>query len=192
MPTTLELTRLGLVYLHLLAACVAIGLILKSDAEVTWDLAKHLNGHAHIAGIERLMWIIAGSLAVLWFTGLSIIGLDLFDAGWDLHYLDNPKLQAKVLVAVGLTSNGFLLHSKVLPYLIDAGCLTKLRAGEGAVACLAGSTSLVSWLYAAFLGVGRVLSWKVPLAVLLFPAPILILAGSLFMYWLIQRGKEGK
>src|SRR5262245_50087402 len=120
--TVLEFARLGLVYVHLLACCVAIGLVLNSDLTLvksmsTGDRSADL---AHNTEMKQLQSIVALALAVLWATGAWIIALDTSTKG-GLHYFANPKIQAKILMVSLLTLNGVLLHNLVLPWMEKAG-----------------------------------------------------------------------
>lgn len=112
----MELLRLGVVYVHLVACCVAIGLVLTSDIAMVRDLLKrkvfteHDNAH-----MESLQKSVVVALIFLWVTGAAIVGIDYLEKG--ANYFMNPKLQAKVIIVTLLTYNGVLLHRLVLPAL---------------------------------------------------------------------------
>lgn len=190
MPLTqdiaLEFARLGLVYVHLIACCVAIGLVLKSDVALVQALFKGDGSldRAHNAEMKQLQSTVALALAVLWATGAWIIALDtISNAG--LHYFANPKIQAKILMVLLLTLNGMVLHNAVLPWMQKAGSLLKLSFDRTILACLAGTVSGVSWLYAAMLGVGRPLAWKYSLLQILAAYPVLVAGGFTLMMWTV-------
>lgn len=171
----MELTRLAVVYFHLIACCVAIGLVLTSDIAMIRQL---LSGNAaeqdgkHLAQLKSTVSL---ALLALWITGIAIVWLDASSKG--LVYFQNPKLQAKIGIVTLLTLNGLLLHSAVMPALEKAGSLLKLPSNQRLLAIFAGTVSGVSWFYAAMLGVGRPLSWKYSLLELLTPYSLLIAAG---------------
>ncbi len=171
----MELTRLGIVYFHLIACCVAIGLVLTSDIAMIRQL---LSGHAaepddkHLAQLKSTVSL---ALVALWITGIAVVWLDASSKG--LVYFLNPKLQAKIGIVMLLTLNGFVLHGAVMPALEKAGSLLKLSLNQRLLAMFAGTVSAVSWFYAAMLGVGRPLSWKYSLLELLAAYPLLIAAG---------------
>lgn len=187
--TTMEFLRLGIVYAHLIACCVAIGMVLTSDFAMIKELIKgektHLQDTRHMESLQKT---VSGALAVLWITGIALIWIDTSAKG--LSELLNPKLQAKIAIVMLLTFNGMLLHSLVLPALQKAGSLLKLQFNMRMFALFAGALSGVSWFYAAMLGVGRPLAWKYSLVELLAAYPVLIVGGFMMMALLTQWAKN--
>ncbi|AWY44021.1 hypothetical protein DKY63_30555 [Pseudomonas putida] len=185
----MEFLRLGVVYVHLVACCVAIGLVLTSDIAMVRDMLKRkaLTGHDH-THMESLQRSVVWALIALWVTGAAIIGIDYLDKG--MQYFSNPKLQAKVIIVMMLTYNGVLLHRLVLPALQKAGSLLDLGFSARMMALFCGSLSAVSWMYAAMLGVGRPLAWKYSLSELLMAYPALIVLGFVTMLVLTQHAKR--
>jgi len=185
----MEFLRLGVVYVHLVACCVAIGLVLTSDIAMVRDLFKRKTFTEHDnAHMESLQKSVSVALIALWVTGAAIIGIDYLDKG--MNYFMNPKLQAKVIIVALLTYNGVVLHRLVLPALQKAGSLLNLGFSARMTALFCGSLSAVSWMYAAMLGVGRPLAWKYSLTELLMAYPVLIALGFLAMLVLTQRAKQ--
>ncbi|WP_063913541.1 MULTISPECIES: hypothetical protein [Pseudomonas] len=181
----MELVRLSVIYVHLLACCIAIGLVFASDAEMVRNLLKGHKETGHDSQhMTRLQKSVANALIFLWLTGAAVIGIDYLDKG--MNYFANPKLQAKVIIVMLLTFNGMLLHRYVLPALLKAGNLLDLNFGVRMFALFSGALSGVSWLYAAMLGVGRPLAWKYSLSELLLAYPVLILLGFAMMAALTQ------
>ena len=186
---SMEFLRLGVVYVHLLACCVAIGLVFASDAAMVKDLLKgrvssgHDNEH-----MDSLQKSVANALIFLWITGAAVIGIDYLDKG--MNYFANPKLQAKVIIVLLLTFNGMLLHRYVLPAMLKAGSLLDLQVNVRMFALFSGALSGVSWLYAAMLGVGRPLAWKYSLTELLMAYPVLIVLGFAMMVALTQWARK--
>ena len=153
-----EFTRMAVVYLHLIACCVAIGLVFTSDIAMVKQLfradpAEKLDGKH----LEELQTIVSRALLALWVTGAGIIALDVSLKGWE--YFGNPKLQAKIAIVCFLTLNGLVLHNYVLPLMQKAGSLLKLTLNQRMLAVFAGALSGVSWFYAAMLGIGKPLNW---------------------------------
>jgi hypothetical protein len=185
----MEFLRLGVVYVHLVACCVAIGLVLTSDIAMVKDLVqrKLLTEHDS-AHMESLQTSVVVALIALWVSGIVIVGIDYLDKGTD--YFMNPKLQAKVIIVMMLSYNGVLLHRLVLPALQKAGSLLNLGFSARMLAMFCGSLSAVSWMYAAMLGVGRPLAWKYSLSELLMAYPVLIVLGFLTMLVLTWRAKQ--
>ena len=186
---TMEFLRLGLVYVHLVACCVAIGLVFTSDVAMVNDLLKGRvsteHDNAHMQSLQKTVVI---ALVFLWITGAAVIGVDYLDKG--MSYFANPKLQAKVIIVLLLTFNGMLLHRAVLPALQKAGSLFDLTFGVRMLAIFSGALSGVSWMYAAMLGVGRPLAWKYSLFELLMAYPVLIVLGFAMMLALTQWARK--
>lgn len=175
----MEFTRLAVVYLHLIACCVAVGLVLTNDLSTVKLLAKGQPIRYDRAHMSELQWSVSVALVALWITGIALVCIDAFDKG--LEYFSNPKLQAKVAIVCLLTLNGFLLHGAVMPAMQKAGSLLHLSFSRHVLAVFAGSVSAISWFYAAMLGVGRPLNWNYTLPELLVAYPFLIVAGTLGM-----------
>ncbi|UUZ76528.1 hypothetical protein LP414_02175 [Polaromonas sp. P1(28)-13] len=172
----IEFARMGIVYLHLIACCVAIGLVLTSDIAMVKQLLKadpadRLDSK-HLSGLQTT---VSRALVVLWITGVAIISLDASIKGWG--YFANPKLQSKIAIVMLLTLNGFALHKYVLPLMQKAGSLLKLSFNQRMFALFTGAVSGVSWFYAAMLGIGRPLNWKYSLLEILAAYPVLIVGG---------------
>jgi hypothetical protein len=95
----MEFLRLGVVYVHLVACCVAIGLVLTSDIAMVRDLLKRKafteHDHAHMESLQRSVVM---ALIGLWVTGTAIVGIDYLGKG--MEYFENPKLHAKVIIVV--------------------------------------------------------------------------------------------
>ncbi|MHC8401674.1 hypothetical protein ACYZTX_19960 [Pseudomonas sp. MDT1-17] len=184
----MEFLRMGVIYVHLVSCCVAIGLVLTSDIAMVRDLFKRKTFTEHDnAHMESLQKSVITALIALWVTGAAIIGIDYLEKG--MNYFMNPKLHAKVIIVVLLSYNGLLLHRLVLPALQKAGSLLNLGFNARMLALFCGSLSAVSWMYAAMLGVGRPLAWKYSLSELLMAYPLLIALGFLTMLALTQRLK---
>ena len=193
--STVEYVRLGVVYFHLIACCVAIGLVLTSDVAMVKQLLKgDASGHHDDAHMESLQKTVVLALWALWITGIGIVGIDY--AGKGMEYFLNPKLQAKIGIVVLLTFNGFLLHSAVLPALKKAGSILDLSFNLRMLALFSGALSAVSWFYAAMLGVVRPLAWKYSLVELLAAYPVLIVGGFATMVLITayakNKGTEGR
>jgi uncharacterized membrane protein len=172
----MEFTRLAVLYVHLIACCVAIGLVLTHDIALVKALLQGKSpAHEDAGALETLQSTVSLALALLWVTGVAIVALDASVKGW--AYFGNPKLQAKIGLVLLLTVNGVLLHRTVLPMLQQAGSLLQLNFDQRLLAVFAGAVSGVTWFYAAFMGVARPLAWKFSLLELLGAYPVLLLGG---------------
>lgn len=179
------LMRLSIVYIHLIACCVAIGLVFTCDAALIRDSLRVGQGIQHDnAGFHALTATVGWSLAVLWLTGAAIIFQDALKSGF--AYFHNPKLQVKITIVVLLTMNGALLHRAVLPAIAEVRTLLKLSPGRRRLAVFAGTVSAVSWFYAALLRVGRPLAWEYSFLQLTAPYLLLIAGGCLMMMLLLK------
>jgi hypothetical protein len=178
-----EFTRMAVVFLHLIACCVAIGLVFTSDIAMVkqlWQADPKMRVDAQ--HLKDLQTTVGRALIALWVTGVAIVSLDAAVKGWG--YFANPKLQSKIAIVMILTLNGFALHKYVLPKMIKAGSLLKLSFTDRTMAIFAGSVSGVSWFYAAMLGIGRPLNWKYSLLEILAAYPVLIGGGFVMMSFL--------
>ncbi|MBM7062071.1 hypothetical protein JQX08_15280 [Pseudomonas sp. UL073] len=190
---TMELTRMGVIYAHLIACCVAIGMVIVSDVAMLKNLLSSAPAKPQDSEhLEQLKRVVAWALGALWITGFLVIAIDVSSKG--MEYFLNPKLQAKLLIVGLLTVNGFVLHHFVMPAMQKAGCILKLEANAKTLAVFAGTVSAVSWLYAAMLGVGKPLAWKYTLGELMIAYPLLIAAGFtvtlLLIDWKTYRDKQ--
>jgi hypothetical protein len=175
-----EFTRMAVVYVHLIACCVAIGMVFTSDlAMVKKLLHAKPNDRVNAQHLSELQQTVSRALMALWVTGVAIVSLDASIKGWE--YFANPKLQSKITIVLLLTFNGVVLHKHVLPMLQKAGSLLRMSFSRRMLAIFAGSVSGVSWFYAALLGVGRPLNWKYSLVEILAAYPVLIAGGFVSM-----------
>lgn len=175
-----EFIRMGIVYLHLIACCVAIGLVLVSDLDmikrlIAGDPNDRLDPN-HLSSLQRT---VSRALVVLWLTGVALVTVDAMGKDWGI--LANPKLQSKIAIVCLLTLNGFALHRYVMPMMQKAGSLLRMSFSNRMLAVFTGSVSGVSWFYAAMLGIGRPLNWKYSLLEILAAYPVLIAGGFVSM-----------
>ncbi len=185
----LEFARLGVVFIHLIACCVAVGLVVTSDIAMVKQLfGRDPSARADMQHMRQLQTSVVASLIALWITGMTVVAIDVSSNG--LQYFDNPKIQAKILIVALLTLNGVFLHHAVLPWMQKAGSLLELPMSQTMFAIFSGAVSGVSWLYAVMLGVGRPLSWKYSLLELMAAYPMLIAAGFMSMLLLTAYGKR--
>jgi hypothetical protein len=176
MDTALEFTRLGVIYVHLIACCVAIGLVFTSDLAMVRSLFKGEAGtRVDPKHLSELQTSVGAALVALWISGAAVVALDASTKGWE--YFANPKLHAKIAIVVLLTLNGYVLHRNVLPLMQKAGSVLRLSFSQQMLAIFTGAVSGVSWFYAAMLGIGRPLSWKYSLVELMAAYPVLIVGG---------------
>jgi hypothetical protein len=145
-----EFTRMAVVYLHLIACCVAIGMVFTSDLAMVKKLLRaNANDRENAQHLSQLQRTVSHALVALWLTGVAIVSLDASIKGWE--YFANPKLQSKITIVLLLTFNGMLLHKYVLPLLQKAGSLLRMSFSQSLpVRCL-GSHGFTPpcWVWAA-------------------------------------------
>ncbi len=141
-----------LVYAHLLAACVSVGILLLQDLA----LAK-TRGHPlppkMVSDLRTAADIMFAALALLWVSGLALVVVGYLDN--PQQYLMNPKLWAKFTVVSILTLNGLLLHYFSFPRVIAHSGLLGRSPLEQSLIAATGAISSTSWLFACFLGIAR-------------------------------------
>jgi hypothetical protein len=139
--------RMALILAHLLAFAVA------AAGTAFGDFAIFARRRVDTALLHRASQAVSAALAMLWLSGLGIIGLDTAFALDSL--LERPKLLAKLTVVSVLTLNGVALHFHVFDRLAqhhaNPACAALLPSILGAV-------SAASWLFAAFVGVAKALT----------------------------------
>lgn len=178
-----EFTRMAVLFVHLIACCVAIGMVLTSDIAMVKQLVvADPNNRLDPEHLSQLQKTVSAALWMLWMTGAVLVSLDVYLKGW--NYLSNPKLQSKVAIVMLLTLNGFALHKYVLPLMQKAGSLLHLSFSQRVLTLFSGAVSGVSWLYAAMLGIGRPLNFKYSLFEILAAYPVLIAGGFVAMLML--------
>ncbi len=123
-----------------------------------------------------VIWV----LGALWLTGLLIIGIDLQTNA--ISWSGTPKLQAKLCVAIALSTNGYFLHKFAIHSLGNYSSQAPKNARRDAIL---GAISGVSWVYALFLGVAK--PWAPVLGFLGFIAiyaAALALAVTVALIWI--------
>ncbi len=140
-----------LVYAHLIAACLAVGVLLIQDLVLVKWQGRAMDIEA-IENLQRNSGIVGLALVALWVTGLIIVSIGFID---NPAYLMNQKLWAKFSVVSILTINGLFLHFYSFPRLMaPQGFLGANTMGQF-VTLVTAVVSLVSWLYACYLGIAR-------------------------------------
>lgn len=136
--------RMALILAHLLAFAVAVA------GTAFGDFAIFARRRVDAALLHRATQVVTAALAVLWLTGLVVMGLDTGFVVDDL--LQRPKLLAKLTVVVVLTLNGVALHRHAFSRLVRSHDDPQ---GAALLPTVLGGVSAASWLFAAFVGVGK-------------------------------------
>ncbi|WP_323814416.1 DUF2214 domain-containing protein [Cellvibrio sp. NN19] len=154
-----------IVYAHLLAACVAIGILLIQDLALAKSKGSPLTATA-IKDLTKSAEIMFVALVVLWISGLSLVLLGYLEN--PQQYLMNEKLWAKFTVVSVLTLNGIALHYFSFPRVTSRRGLLGLPTFEQILVVLTGALSSVSWLFACYLGIARPWNYTVDYSLIMF------------------------
>jgi hypothetical protein len=154
-----------LVYAHLLAACVSIGILLIQDSALAQSRGKALSANA-IKDLTKSAEIMFLALIVLWISGLALVVLGYLEN--PQQYLMNEKLWAKFTVVSVLTLNGILLHYFSFPRVTSRRGLLGLPTIEQILVTITGAISSVSWLFACYLGIARPWNYTVDYSFVMF------------------------
>jgi hypothetical protein len=142
--------KLFIIFAHLLSTCLALGTILITDIRLLRELAGN---RVSIAPpdpfIMRLMSI---SLILLYITGGGLLVVGALD---NPAYLNNPKLQAKLLLVLALTLNAGVLHYITFPRLAQYEWVASWKFKEFMIVAIPVALSNSLWLFCAFLGIAR-------------------------------------
>ncbi|MGV8835048.1 DUF2214 domain-containing protein [Cellvibrio sp. UBA7671] len=141
-----------IIYAHLLAACVAIGILLIQDLAIIRSRGAPLSKGA-INELIKSARIVSVALVFLWVSGALLVVLGYFEN--PQQYLLNQKLWAKFTVVLILTINGVFLHYYSFPRVTGTHGLLNLSVVEQVLVTLSGAVSSVSWLFACYLGIAR-------------------------------------
>ncbi len=154
-----------IVYAHLLAACVAVGLLLIQDLA----LAKTRGGRLSESAVRELTKaadIMFVALVLLWISGLALVLLGYLEN--PQQYLLNEKLWAKFTVVSVLTVNGIALHYFSFPRVISSRGLLGQPSVDQVLVALTGAVSSVSWLFSCYLGIARPWNYTVDYSYVMF------------------------
>jgi hypothetical protein len=154
-----------IVYAHLLAACVAVGILLIQDLALARSKGRPLSAIA-IRDLTKSAEIMFIALVVLWISGLALVLLGYLEN--PQQYLMNEKLWAKFTVVSVLTLNGIALHYFSFPRVTSRRGLLGLPTFEQILVTLTGALSSVSWLFACYLGIARPWNYTVDFNFVMF------------------------
>lgn len=168
-----------LVLLHLIAFAVGLGATLVADWIVVTTMMFGTIEQRRCQQLHDLSTVIAIGMLLLWLTGAVLV---VTNAQANPATLYNQKLWAKIVIVIVLTLNAGLLHRVVLPAVCDRAGRAMFDFVWSRMAVLfttAGTVSATSWLFAAYLGVGRELNGRVSLSLVLG-----YYAATLMLLWL--------
>ena len=158
------------VFVHLIATCMAIGVIVMTDMRLLAKLAGYRVVIPPPERFETLMIVVAMTTLVL--SGLALV---IFGLAENPNYLNNPKLQAKILLVGLLVANAFALHYIAFPRLAKARPVASWDTRDHLCVALPVGLSNSLWMYCAFLGVAR--PWNFTISI----GEVLQIAAALFV-----------
>ena len=142
--------KLIILFAHLLGTSLALGAIVATDIRL---LGKLANARVRIAPPNPfVMRLISLALVLLYLTGACLLWL-----GWqaDPEYLNNPKLQGKLLLVLLLSLNALVLHRVTFPGLVNARRVARWKLRDFLRVAVPVALSNALWMYCAFLGIAR-------------------------------------
>lgn len=140
-----------IVYAHLIAVCVAVGVLLTQDFALMKTRGRPLSKQESNE-LRRSAEIIAVALIALWVTGAALVINGYIN---DPAYLLNQKIWAKLCVVAILTLNGLFLHHFSFPRVVSSRGMFGLGNRDKVLVVLSGVISTASWLFACYLGIAR-------------------------------------
>ena len=140
-----------LVYIHLIAACLSIGVLLKQDIALAKWRGRALDRNA-ILDLQDNSSLVTLALIILWISGLAIVSIGYMD---NPAYILNQKLWGKFTVVSILTINGFFLHYYSFNVITSPSGFNGASKNSQLYVLLTAVISLVSWLYSCYLGIAR-------------------------------------
>jgi hypothetical protein len=179
--------HLIILFIHLLATCIALGAILATDLRLLGKVADY---RVRIAPPNAFVAQLVGlSLVVLCASGALLVWSGLNERP---DYLSNPKLQVKLMLVATLAANAMVLHGYTFPRLARG---RRVRPGSlvdavGVAVPVALSNCL--WLFCAFLGIARPWNYVMPASHVLAVAGVLFLAtfaGVLLLLTIASRDR---
>nr|WP_315463458.1 hypothetical protein [uncultured Rhodoferax sp.] len=134
-------------FAHTLVFAFAIVAVFREDVALL--TSRRINSRQLKVTGRTMAWL----LGLLWLTGGALILLEP-SMTWEGLFA-KPKLMAKLTVVSLLTLNGLLLHWIVFPMLTQP----QRRPDFASLVCvIVGTVSSVSWVFASFVGVARLIA----------------------------------
>lgn len=167
--------RSGLILVHLLAFSAA------ATAIAFGDYAIFAGRQVDRALLARAAAGVSAALALLWLSGLALVWIDTrFDPA---VLAARPKTLAKLTIVLVLSVNGVALHRCVFPALARAHAPAWRAAALPAVL---GAISAVSWLFAACVGVDKVVASTLGYAAVIGAYAAALGAGLVFAWGVVR------
>ncbi len=147
--------------IHVVALCAGFGAALLADITVLGRGILRPVTDKMIETVEMLSKSAAVGLAMLWLTGIVLVGIKLNANPEVMH---NEKLWAKVAIVTILTLNGAFIHSVILSslrFIKGERIFDALSTAGIFVVTFSAALSTASWTLPVVLGVASELNFKV-------------------------------
>jgi hypothetical protein len=190
-PRRPSLISMLIVFVHLLAASMALGAIVATDLRL---LSKLSQDKVRIAPPNRfVVRLVMVALLLLYATGIAIVAQGVAARP---DYLDNPKLQAKIVLVIVLTLNAFLLHHVTFPRLARGRRVARWHVADWLLVAVPVAISNFLWMFTAFLGIARPWNYSMPFRDILEIAATLFLLTQIGVFTILamagRAGGEGR
>ena len=169
------------IFTHLLLTCIALGMVIYADWCLFRERKQRISAYVRCL-LQEMRSFFIYLLAGLWITGIAIVALGYASDG--SLYLQNEKLQAKIIVMLVLTINAVVLHKIGFPILDQMTSFSSLSLRKRLLLLTIGSVSSGSWTFAAYLGIARFMNsnFSIELVLSIYVAwLLLVFAGSLVL-----------
>ncbi len=186
----LSVFKLIILFAHLLGTSLALGAIVATDIRLLGKLADE---RVRIAPPNAfVMRLITVALILLYVTGACLVWL-----GWTAgpEYLNNPKLQGKLIFVLLLSLNALVLHRFTFPGLVSARRVARWKLRDFLRVAVPVALSNALWMYCAFLGIARPWNHTVSLSFVLGTGAavfMLALAGVCGLLLLAAQDRTGR
>jgi hypothetical protein len=175
-----QVMQLLVLFVHLVGVCLALGMILLTDARL---LARVAGYRVVILPPSRFdTRVITGALLLLTVSGVALIAYGLAARP---DYLTNPKLQAKLVLVVALAVNAVVLHRVVFPILERARPVSRWTSTSRWRVAMSVGLSNSLWFYCAFLGIARPWNFTLPFWQVFVVAPALWVVFALTIRFIL-------
>lgn len=165
--TVHDIGRMLLIFVHVIACAIAIGFAFFADYRIVKSHGWPTRQDREI--VQQVSRFVLAALVVLWISGAGVIVLDFGHLPSLTELAKRPKLVTKLVVVSVLTVNGLLIHAYALP---------RLRKLDR-IAVVTGGISGASWVFAAFVGVGKPLGALLTVGQFLALYALALLIGQL-------------
>lgn len=160
------LSKSPLLLAHLIGLAMAVGGVAIVDLRLLALFRRRRVTPGDVELIRHVSVFVSGGLALLWMSGLALIAMNLSK---NALFLENPKVQAKILIVLILTANGLLVERYALSFIQGGtdGLFEDRTTKQVRLFLLVGAVSTTSWYFAFVFGTFAELNYAAALWVFL-------------------------